>query len=235
MDVSMSLRLVYCACDYLAHIFALAGWMDDEKQSPEFFAWDEQWSAVERPVLFWVRNERREVLKMLHLSWESGEHLRIITNQHLDDRGYRWGARWAAAAQSFAVRAPAFPENTWLYFVYATWQQHCLQAFDTLFHQPPLRDSPWYPRYQAQAAQIHRLMVLRRAEQPRLADLPAAARAAVAQVQADLDDLATTFAQEWRAAVESAAEQVPWTQLEPAPEQPDGTVLPPDDDDAIPW
>lgn len=235
MNVLLSTRLAYCACEYLLDIFEYAGWMEDEKESNEFFAWDEQWSAVEHNILFWVRNERHEVLKTLQLNWESREYLRTITNKHLDDLGYRWVERWATAAQLFAARVPEFSENTWIYFVYAAWQQHCLRAFDTLFTQPPLSVSPSHPRYQIQATHVRHLMALRGLERPRLADLPTASHAALVQAQAGLEDLAVTLAHEWRAAVESAAKHLPWAQLESAPDLPDLAAPPSNDDDSIPW
>ncbi len=235
MILPLSTRLHYCISLHLWGVFSTVTWMEEDKDSSKYFDRVEQWYVLHSYLVRWLVGEQNYVLKEANVTQDSLRSLFYESNNHIDYLLDRWITRWVADAQSFTARAPTFSEGAWCYFTYAAWHRHCIEAFVALMHEPPLRESPWYPRYQAQAAAFHRLIAVRQEERPRLDDVPTAQHADVLTVQQELERLAETFAQEWRDAVEWAAERLPWEQLEPVSTQPDASPPLSADDDDIPW
>jgi hypothetical protein len=209
--------------------------MEEGTSADAYFARVAQWYDVHSRVATWLVDQQEFILDEMRLSSESHTYLYQLYESHLYYLDYRWSHQWARAAQSFATRAPGIREGAWCYFIYAAWHRQCLQQFVTLLNEPMLRDSPWYARYQSQATPFQQIIDIRRAEHPVLEDTPAAQRAAVVRIQKELERLAARLAQEWREAVEWAAERLPWEQLEPVSAQPDASPPLSADDDDIPW
>lgn len=227
MLLSLSDRLHYCACSYLSLVGEAEALLEEQSDAAKYYEHAEQWFNWCNDFGEWLATETH-YLHSLASNWGS---VFDALNNHIYVLITRWSEELVTTAQAFTSRAPALSVGTWLYYLYGSWHHRCLETFDMLLHEPIMRQTPWFNRYEAQVAKLTTLIERRQQDRPILATLPTAQQLAVIGVQEDLERRTAELAREWYEAVVWAAVHLPWEQLEsPRDNQPSEP-----EDDSIPY
>lgn len=210
MQLATDARLYYCACNYLSYVFEAEALLEEQDDTSTYDAQNAEILLPLDELAGWLLEEQKYIYSLAS-NWN------LVLNAMRDYRKpliYNWSEKLVAAAENFTARVPALSAGSWLYYLYGAWHRLCLQTFDMLLHEPVLRETPWFTRYQSQIAQLATIIELRRRDLPSVEDVPATQQETFLSILEDLEHYANKLAEEWRGAVTWSVEQLPWKALE---------------------